>query len=362
MATGGGDLSITFQLLTLAYREPNRMQAFLHSIDTTRGERRELRDGTMGYRYEHRWWPKDGAPWGAVTILHGFGDHGGRFEGMGTHLASLGMAVSAMDLLGHGRSPGKRGVIASYEQLLGEVDCALEISQKAWPKIPHFLFGQSMGGNLAINWLLRRGGSANGLQGAIIGSPMLRTPCEPREQFMRAGRWLAERLPNLRIQTPMCVEKLSQDRRAQDAYRRDRYVHRTMSLRLATNLIDSGNWAMENAHLLATPTLVMHGTDDALTSCDASEEFSRRAGPAAEFVAWEGCRHDLHDEPQREAFFSSVAYWAKNRCLKIHNTVWPSTVTAGVQGAGNRGSGLGRVSDCRVCIEGKGQASYTADF
>jgi len=185
---------------------------------------------------------------------------------------------------------------------------------------------------------------------------------------MRAGRWLAERLPNLRIQTPMCVEKLSQDRRAQDAYRRDRYVHRTMSLRLATNLIDSGNWAMENAHLLATPTLVMHGTDDALTSCEASEEFSMRAGPAAEFVAWEGCRHDLHDEPQREAFFSSVAYWAKNRCMKIHNTVWPSTVTAGVEGAGNRGSGLdrgsglGRVSDCRVCIEGKGQASYTADF
>lgn len=338
------------------------MQAFLHAIDAVRGERRELKDTAFGYRYEHRWCPKDGTPWGAITILHGFGDHGGRFEGMGTHLASLGLAVSAIDLLGHGRSPGKRGVIESYEQLLGEVDCALEISQRAWPKIPHFLFGQSMGGNLAINWLLRRGSHTNGLQGAIIGSPMLRTPCEPREHFMRAGRWLAERLPNLRIQTPMCVEKLSQDRRAQDAYRRDRYVHRTMSLRLATNLIDSGNWAMENAHLLATPTLVMHGTDDALTSCEASEEFSRRAGPSAEFVAWEGCRHDLHDEPQREAFFSAVAYWAKNRCLKIHNAVWHAAGSEEAEEMAGRGSAPGRALDCRVCIEGKGQASYTANF
>jgi acetyl esterase/lipase len=130
-----------------------------------------------------------------------------------------------------------------------------------------------------------------------------------------------------------------------------------MSLRLATSLIDSGNWAMDNAHLLSIPTLLMHGTHDALTSCDASEEFARRAGPTAEFIAWEGCRHDLHDEPQREAVFSSVAFWAKNRCIQ--------TETIGRIGLSKGSfprSAVGRASDCRVCIEGNPQASYTADF
>jgi alpha-beta hydrolase superfamily lysophospholipase len=338
------------------------MQAYLYAVESESSERRDVgltddSNTATDWRYEHRWKPKDTEPWAAVSILHGFGDHGGRFEGMATYLASLGLAVSAIDLVGHGKSPGRRGVIASYEQLLGEVDGALSLSRSDWPRIPHFLFGQSMGGNLAINWMLRGGQQSALIHGAIIGSPMLRTPCEPKAEFMRAGRWLAQKLPNLRIHTPMCVEKLSQDRRAQDAYRRDRLVHRAMSLRLATSLIDSGNWAMDNAHLLSIPTLLMHGTHDALTSCDASEEFARRAGPTAEFIAWEGCRHDLHDEPQREAVFSSVAFWAKNRCIQ--------TETIGRIGLSKGSfprSAVGRASDCRVCIEGNPQASYTADF
>lgn len=274
-------------------------------------------------RYVHQWSPSDNQPWGALTIIHGFGDHGGRFAGMAMSLASIGLAVTAIDLLGHGRSPGRRGVIVSYAEMLDEVECSLKLSHRLWPRMPQFMFGQSMGGNLVLNWMLRREAGATGLMGAVIGSPMLKTQNMPRERIMNAGRWLAKCMPNLRIPTPVQVEKLSRDRRAQDAYLRDPWVHRSMSLRLAAGLIDSGLWALENAERLPVPTLLMHGTDDSLTSPQASAEFAERAGAMATFRAWHGCRHDLHDEPQREQVFEYMTRWLKERCImtyKIHPT------------------------------------------
>jgi alpha-beta hydrolase superfamily lysophospholipase len=266
-------------------------------------------------RFSHRWAPNNAAPWAAVSIIHGFGDHGGRFAGMATSLASMGLAVTAVDLVGHGRSPGKRGVIGSYEQLLDEVENALGHSNALWPRIPQFLFGQSMGGNLVLNWLLRRAVEDFPLMGAVVGSPMLRSPNMPREKIMNAGRWLARRMPNLRIPTPVNVDKLSQDRRAQDAYLRDPWVHRSMSLRLAANLIDSGLWAIENAYKLSTPTLLMHGTEDSLTCPQGTREFAERAGSSATCRLWHGCRHDLHDEPQRESVFAYMTQWFKSHCM-----------------------------------------------
>jgi alpha-beta hydrolase superfamily lysophospholipase len=206
-------------------------------------------------------------------------------------------------------------VIASYDHLLDDVERTLEHSVEHWPKIPHFLFGQSMGGNLVLNWALRREVGNYPLMGLVAGSPMLRSPKTPKEQIMNAGRWLAQRMPNFRIPAPVQVSKLSQDRRAQDAYLRDPWVHRSMSLRLAAGLIDSGLWAIEHAAELSLPALVMNGTEDTLTCPEGTKEFAERAGNLVTHRAWHGCRHDLHDEPQRERVFAYMIHWLKHRCV-----------------------------------------------
>lgn len=288
------------------------MQAFLSAVNY---ESEMLDWGNGQTRYVHHWRPLDESPWGCVSIVHGFGDHGGRFSGMATCLASMGLGVVACDLVGHGRSPGKRGVIDSYEELLDEVERTLEHAMVFWKRIPHFLFGQSMGGNLVLNWGMRRETSRFPIFGIVAGSPMLRSPNTPKESIMNAGRWLAERLPNLRIPTPVQVSKLSQDRRAQDAYLRDPWVHRSMSLRLAASLIDSGLWAIEHASELKLPALLMHGSEDTLTCPDGTREFAQRAGKIVTHRSWQGCRHDLHDEPQREQVFATMANWFKEQCV-----------------------------------------------
>jgi acylglycerol lipase len=289
------------------------MQAFLSPV-TLDSELVELGMGQM--RYVHRWAPRDHGPWGCVSIIHGFGDHGGRFAGMAASLASMGLSVVACDLIGHGRSPGKRGVIVSYDQLLDEVERSLGHAVECWPRVPHFLFGQSMGGNLVLNWAIRRDAGGYPVFGLVAGSPMLRSPNMPKDPIMNAGRWLAQRFPNLRIPTPVQVSKLSQDRRAQDAYLRDPWVHRSMSLRLAASLIDSGLWAIEHASELRVPTLLMHGSEDTLTCPRGTREFAERAGEIATHRSWHGCRHDLHDEPQRERVFTTMAHWLKEKCVR----------------------------------------------
>jgi alpha-beta hydrolase superfamily lysophospholipase len=234
---------------------------------------------------------------------------------MGTSLSSLGVAVQATDLVGHGRSPGRRGCIESYDQLLDEVAMSLEHSMRTFPRAPHFLFGQSMGGNLVINLALRRPEVVAKTHGIIAGSPMLRAGKMPKERIMDAGRWLATKIPNWRIKAPVEVEKLSHDRRAQDAYLMDRWVHRNMSLRLAAGLIDTGLWALDHADQLATKMLVMHGLDDTLTCPKSSAEFCERSNGFATFRGWSGCRHDLHDELQRERVFDYLTHWMKQQCI-----------------------------------------------
>jgi len=299
------------------------MQAYLSPVSTFSGQV-DLGGGHM--RFAHRWSPGHEKPWGVLTVVHGFGDHGGRFAGMATSLASIGLAVSAVDLVGHGRSPGRRGVIDSYDRLLDEVGMSLRYSSEIWPRVPQFLFGQSMGGNLVINWILRCSNGEIPLWGAVAGAPMLKTPSMPREQIMNAGRWLAQRFPNLRLPAPVQVDKLSQDRRAQDAYLRDPWVHRSMSLRLAASLIDSGLWAIEHADRLRVPMLLMHGSDDTLTCPRGTQEFAERAGGIATHRGWQGCRHDLHDEPQREQVFAFLTHWLKERCITVARVPSPAPI------------------------------------
>lgn len=299
------------------------MQSYLSAVESKSGV--VATAGTE--RFFHTWTPDSVAPWASLTLVHGFGDHGGRFEGIGTSLASFGIAVQAFDLIGHGRSPGRRGCIDSYDQLLDDVLASVEFARKKSPRMPEFLYGHSMGGNLVLNLALRRPSEMRSLTGLMVGSPMLRAGDMPRERIMDAGRWLASKIPHWRIKAPLNAAKLSHDRRAQDAYLRDKWVHRNMSLRLAANLVDSGFWALENAHLLQSRTLMMHGSDDTLTSPLATQMFAEASNGMAAFKMWNGCRHDLHDELQRERVFEYMTRWMKQQCMSSFKMMRPVLAT-----------------------------------
>jgi acylglycerol lipase len=265
------------------------------------------------HRYMHRWQPVGVQPSACLTIVHGLGDHGERFAGIANSIASSGLAVLALDLPGHGRSPGRRGVIKSYDSLMDEVGNTVYFASRSVPNVPVFVLGQSMGGNLVLNWTLRRPFEAKSIEGLVAVAPMLRMGKMPSEKFLRVGRWLSHRLPNFRLTTPVNVEQLCYDRGGQDAYLQDPLVHRKMSLLLGQSLLDSGQWALEHAHLLNKPTLLMHGCDDTLTSPAATEQMAVASSDVCTLKLWPECKHDLHFELPRETIITYLVSWMRQQ-------------------------------------------------
>ena len=64
--------------------------------------------------YFQQWMPP-AAPKAAIVLVHGLGEHCHRYQTLAAHLNNNAIALSSMDLPGHGQSKGKRGHINSFE-------------------------------------------------------------------------------------------------------------------------------------------------------------------------------------------------------------------------------------------------------
>ena len=120
-----------------------------------------------GQKLFGREWLPDQAPLGVVCLVHGLGEHTGRYTHLANALTAEGYALAGYDLRGHGRSEGKRGHASSYEALLDDIELLLKAVNEQFSGSPTFLYGHSLGGNLVLNYVLRR---KPGLTGVIVDS------------------------------------------------------------------------------------------------------------------------------------------------------------------------------------------------
>ncbi|MEM6692794.1 MAG: lysophospholipase [Planctomycetota bacterium] len=264
-------------------------------------------------RFIRSWRPKDAKESLAsrdivLGIVHGLGDHCGRYDEMARWFASRGVHVYGFDLVGHGQSPGERMAIRDYHSLLAEVESLFDYLKQRHSDARLGLFGQSMGGNLVLNHQLRDHSRA---AFTIAGSPMLRAVNQPGRASTFLLRLLSHLRPNDKLHGDMDASNLSRAPRMQQAFEEDPLVQRGITLRLARVLIDSGRWALENAHRLPTTTLLTHGTDDRITCHQASIEFGERSMGKAVTKLWPNGKHDLHHDIVREDYFQAIFNWIK---------------------------------------------------
>lgn len=269
----------------------------------------------QGERYVREWLPAS-EPVCSLAFIHGLGDHGGRFAAPANWLVSKGVAVYTFDQLGHGKSGGRRVCIPAYEALLDDVESFLTEIRKRQPRCKLGLFGQSMGGNLALNYALRKRPPVDFL---VAGSPMLRSDNAPGPILDLFARSLMAIAPDFCIRAPVNADHLAHDVAVQREFLDDPLVARKVSLRLGAALIDSGKWALEHASKLPYPVLIMHGDKDKITSHTASQEFAERSLGKAKLKLWGGGRHDLHLDLDREAYFDHMWNWIRCR-LEFNDT------------------------------------------
>jgi alpha-beta hydrolase superfamily lysophospholipase len=263
-----------------------------------------------GMRFVSRSWEPRRQTRAAVALVHGLGDHSERFGPVGTILARSGYALAGFDLRGHGRSDGPRGHTPRYEAFLDDLADFLDQVRARYPRRPVFLYGHSLGGNLVLNYILRRNPQ---LHGAIVTSPWLRVAFEPPPAKVALAKALERLVPAFSQDWGLEAAALSHDTEIVRGYAADPLVHGRISARMFVSFYEAGQWALAHAAEFPLPLLLMHGTADRVTSADASREFANRAGKTVTWRAWDGMYHEIHNESAREGVVSTMVRWMDAR-------------------------------------------------
>jgi alpha-beta hydrolase superfamily lysophospholipase len=280
----------------------------VNSSDRTTCQEFELPGAHGGVRFARAWIPPQDVR-GTVGIVHGLGEHSGRYDEAGNFLSRSGFAVVAFDQIGHGRSGGPRGHASDYTLLLEDVGVLVgELQRRGDERLPQFLYGHSLGGNLVLNFALRRRPELTGL---IVTSPLLRPAVRPPWWKLVLGHALNRLCPQLTLESGIDPADLSHDPQSVQRYRDDPLVHHRVSARLGIPMLAAGRWALEHADELNVPTLLMHGAADRVTSADASREFAARAGSMCTLKVWPDRFHELHWESNRAEVLDAVLEWLK---------------------------------------------------
>jgi alpha-beta hydrolase superfamily lysophospholipase len=265
----------------------------------------EFRFGDRPDLFARLWEPETNVCRGVFGIVHGLGEHCGRYAHLAEVLTRAGYAVLAFDLPGHGRSPGRRGH-ADYEILLDDVErLAGEVRARAADG-PAVLYGHSLGGAIVLACAIRR---SLPLTALIASSPLLRLSSAPPRWKRAAGRIFRYVCPWVLFDTRLDPVALSHDPNAVRNHQQDPLVHHLVSAQLGESMLRAGEWLLTHADRLRVPTLVMHGGADTLTSSAASRQFAERAGSRCTLKVWDGFRHELQWEPEKDQVFAYMLDW-----------------------------------------------------
>jgi len=270
-------------------------------------------EGKDGIKFYMRGWEPDKKPKAVVCLVHGLGEHAGRYAHVGEAFAKAGYALVGFDERGHGKSGGARGHTPTYDAMMDDIEALLAQAAARYPKLPMFLYGHSMGGNQVINFALRR---KPALKGVIATGPWLKIAFEPPALQMTLGRTMNKIAPGFTQKSGLETASLSRDRKIVDAYNNDPLVHDKISARLFVSMYDAGLWAFDHAAEFPLPLLLMHGSGDRITSAEASREFAERAGKKATWHAWDGLYHEIHNEPEKAKVLETMVEWMDGQLRK----------------------------------------------
>jgi alpha-beta hydrolase superfamily lysophospholipase len=254
-----------------------------------------------------RHWPT-ATPRGRLVIVHGLGEHIGRYEHVGAHLASRGWDVVGYDQRGHGRSPGKRGALRDADDLLADLTAVLDAVRPA-ATVPFVLFGHSMGGLVAAQFVAE---SRRPVDALVLSSPAL-----------DAGLGLAQRLqlaiglalvPDLAMGNQLDATKISHDPEVVRRYQTDPLVHDRVTARLAKSLVDGGAAVLAHAARWSVPTLLLWAGSDRLVSPAGSAAFAA-AAPASVVTAqrFDALYHEILNERDAGPVFAALDAWLDPR-------------------------------------------------
>ncbi|WP_299181012.1 alpha/beta hydrolase [uncultured Aquimarina sp.] len=261
------------------------------------------------YKIFAQYWLPDNCK-GIILLVHGMGEHSARYEDyLIPELLAKHIAVITYDNFGHGKSSGKRGHCPNYNSLMDVINTVYQKSREIVNKLPVFLYGHSMGGNLVINYLIRKKAEVTGV---IITSPFLRLAFQPPKWKITMGRVFQKIVPSMTLPSGLDVKAISRVTDEVEKYKNDPLIHDRVSPNFTLPIIEAGIWAISKATLVEKPVLIVHGTEDQITDYRASQEFAEK-NDLISFIPFKGGYHELHNDIKKEKFLLTITNWIGQR-------------------------------------------------
>jgi len=254
--------------------------------------------------------PEDVALRGVVLLVHGLGEHAGRYDALAQQLNSWGFAVRGYDQFGHGESGGARGGLPSTTRLVDDLADMVESLRARMPEgLPLIILGHSMGG-LVAGWFvaLRR----RPVDGLILSSPAFNAGLSRFQKFLVSV--LPRFAPNLTVGNGLNPDYLSHDAAVVQAYRADTRVHDRISARLARFIGQGGAKVLARAAQWRVPTLLMYAGSDRMVDPQGSRDFS--AAAPEDLVTtrcFDAMYHEIFNERDAQPVYACLRQWLDTR-------------------------------------------------
>ncbi len=267
-----------------------------------------MADGTALTTYQ--WLPQTAAPKGVIVIVHGYGEHAGRYEHVAAYFNKIGYALYAADHRGHGRSRGERlGYFASFEPLSDDLTQVIGWAHAQHAGLPLYLLGHSLGGLLTLYHEIKSPSSS--ISGVILSDPALTPSVSVPPLQKTLVQFLNRIAPTLKVVPRVASTALSRDASVGTAYDADPNVyHEAISARVGVEVVNASDLVYANAFKFTLPLLMLIGTADQIAKPEHGLYVYDHVGSADKTLKkYEGFYHELLNEPEKEQIMGEIAAW-----------------------------------------------------
>ncbi|MBI4227507.1 MAG: lysophospholipase [Candidatus Omnitrophica bacterium] len=244
-------------------------------------------------------------------LVHGLGEHSGRYRHVAEALTRQQMSVWALDYRGHGRSGGRRGHCGGFHELLDDVGRVAARARSAAPAQPLMLIGHSLGGLLVLAYALT---FPRTVHAVVASSPALDLAAPPPWSERLLVAVLGRVWPTCAVPNGVHPEWLSHDPAVVEAYRADPLVHHAVTMGGYRAVRRAMADVRRRAGELAVPCLVLQAGDDRLVSVAASRAFAAAlTAPGSAIRVYDGWYHELFNEVGRPRVLDDLCRWLAER-------------------------------------------------
>ena len=256
-------------------------------------------------------WEPETAPKAILLLVHGAGEHSGRYAHVAEFFVGQGLAVSALDHRGHGHSDGKPGHIDVFDDYLVDLAVFHNEVERRFPGVPIFLLGHSLGGLIACNYLLQQ---QDRFVGCILSGALIKSDLQPGWVQMGVIRLLALLAPRLGVMQ-LDASGVSRDAEEVKKYVEDPLVlHGKASARMVRELFAGMATLQADAAGITLPMLMLHGDADVLTSPDGSRYLHQHISSTDKTLTmYPGLFHEILNEPERQDVLDQILSWCEAR-------------------------------------------------